>query len=86
MHTDKIIVVTMGLVSVILAVRNYKINEPCYFFRNCAIILFIPVFISIVSLSLALKSFEVGPYSNNGLSFMFFGCLAAWSYRDRYGN
>lgn len=86
MHTDKIIVVTMGLVSVILAVRNYKMNEPCYFFRDCAIILFIPVFISIVSLSLALKSFEVGPYSNNGLSFMFFGCLAAWSYRDRYVN
>ncbi|MCK9375630.1 MAG: hypothetical protein M0P73_05710 [Syntrophobacterales bacterium] len=85
-HTDIITLATTGIVSVILAVRNYKMNEPWYFLRDCALILFIPILIGVLSLSLALKSFEVGPYSNNGLSLMFFGCLAAWSYRDKEFN
>jgi hypothetical protein len=81
LYTDKIIMISMVFTSVILAVRKYGKNEAWCFLWACAIILFIPILLSIVSLSIALNRFEVGPYSNNGLSFMFFGCLAAFSYK-----
>jgi hypothetical protein len=39
-------------------------------------------FQNIFLLIIVLDSFEVGPFANHGLCFMFFGGLSAWTYRE----
>ncbi len=81
-RADVIIVGITGLMSILLAFQNYRTDDNWRLMRNCGVVLSIPIFFGIVLMSLVSHSFEVGPYSNHGLSFMFFGALASWKYRN----
>ncbi|TRX01768.1 hypothetical protein EKO24_003270 [Candidatus Methylobacter oryzae] len=76
-YSDIVISLTTGLTAVALGYYQSVATGSAIFFRNCAIVLLIPVLASLVLSSLASGKVTLH-FAGYGAFFLFFGVLAFW--------